>query len=687
MIKREIKEFKLSFNGGVDFPINTPFTAYSALCETGRIERNSIDAGACTIENMRVQASFAADVNNFSAKFAYLSVSGVESAADMYFNGELLCELDGKKRKHLIDISALLKSGENTVAFEFDNIGWNSGIVGSVEFMKFDNAIIGDVRLSERETEEGVILDISLDTLGDASNARAVATLISGAGQIYYGGFNKGVASITVRDPLYWWPKGLGVQNVYKLAVNLYGEEEVEDTAEFKVGLRTLLPDVGHGGGLLRVNGVPFVPMGAVYVPEKNYLPDESRKRTAAFVTSAAMANFNAFVIKDALSLPSDEFFDLCDVHGIAVICQVNYFDNAVIQNLASISHHPSFAPIDIVGFSADEREAFCAALAEKAPWASVSVFESAPEYFGECSVPSDKTTYAATAEEQRNIFSAEMEKFSGGACRDMASSVSENYLYAYNFSDFAYTTRLSQAENCKRRVLSGRCDFGKSGRAVFSSVGAERLISDSSLDHNVSWKALQYQAAKFFAPVVISADILGSQVSFRGSNAGKTAVFGTLEYRIIDSNNIVIYKNSKDIDIAEHSSAYLLTEDFGEHIEGHECDRYLEFVLCEGAHTLYRDVVLFTKPKYFKYKKPVINAEIEGADRRFCITLSADRYVGGLELSFEGVGAVFSDNYFDITSPMPLKIAVNVNSPVETAKSLKKQFKMRSIYDIGKTE
>ncbi len=685
MIKREVKEYKLSFDGSADYPVTAPFTLYSAMCLMGRVKKGDLNISLPLPEEARISAALDADESFFNGRFSYLRLTGAQTPCEVYLNGSLLGTLDGKRRVYFLDTDNRLVRGKNSIEIVFTSPEWNTGLLHNIEFLKFNNAIIDKVRVLQKHDEEGVTLDIQVDMIGDGESTRAVATLISGSGQIYYGGFNRGHATISVRDPLYWWPKGLGIQNVYKLSVNLYGEVEVEDTAEFKIGLRTLTVDRDTSGALLCANGVNYVPMGAVYIPERNYLPDESRKYTAAFVTAAAMANFNSFVIRASERLPSDEFFDLCDVHGINVIIEASEYSESLIDSLTRLAHHPSFAAVDLVGMEGSEVCKFSDRIEETGYGIELTVFADAPEYFGEASVPCDRTLFAVIDKEDRNPFSCKMEEHSGGVCRAMAASVAENYMYAYNPSDFAYLTRLAQAENTGKRMLDARIAFGRGGRAVFSSVGRQRIISDSSLDSNVSRKALHYYASSFFSPVAVRAQVSGSTVSFSATNAGKNAVFGTLEYRVIDSSNLLIYKDSLDIDIAEHSSRTLFSCDLGEHITSHENDRYIEYILTEGSHVLFRGTALFVPQKCFVYEKPAIKTEITGRDKRFSITITADKFVGSLEISFDETDAVFTDNYINITSPIPVKLDFTVSSPLETVKSLEKQLRIRYLYNIGK--
>ena len=188
-----------------------------------------------------------------------------------------------------------------------------------------------------------------------------------------------------------------------------------------------------------------------------------------------------------------------------------------------------------------------------------------------------------------------------------------------------------------------------------------------------------------FFAPVTLAVSAERAAVSFTAINNRNVAIFGLLEYKVIDNNNRVIYKYAEEIDIAENSTRVLFTHDLSEYIDSHEHERVVAYSFTEGNSTLAEGTYMFVAPKNFAYKNPEIKAEISGADRRFSITLSASCYAGAVELDFADTDAVFSDNYFDITSEVPVKIDFTVFSPVETAKSLKKQLRIRSLYDIGK--
>ena len=671
----------LTVDGVSDHSIEAPFTLYSALCDLDRVDSRSAKLGPSTTKKMSLEASFFVDGALMERGYTYFRISGIEGVCRVFVNGRAVGATDGVRHPQLINIAEAAEAGQNNLKLEFENPDWDAGVFSAIELLQFEGAVIDEVSTEQLGDAEELSLRVSLSLVGKSDSCRAVATLISGSGHIYYGGFIDGEAIIHVREPLLWWPNGLGVQNVYKLTVNLYGDSEIEDTREFKVGLRSVKS--ADDASVLLINGAKLLPMGAVYLPEKRYLPGEAPRRAAAFITSAAMSGFNSFVIRGE-KLPPDSFFDLCDVHGISVIYEPEKIGEREICDIKRVSSHPSFVAVDILPEVKDG--ASVAELSEAASGALLIYPEEKSEYFGEISIPCDKTTYARITPDGRNVLSKEMEEHSGSRCAELISSVAKRYLYPWTASDFAYLTRLAQAENCKEAMLARRLAFGKDGRAVFSNISSERLISESSIDQNARWKALQYYSKGFFTPTVIFAEISGAEVSFFASNNRKTAVFGTLEYKIIDRDNKTLYKGFEEIEISESSSVKICTRDFSEQVAGFEGERVLEYSFVEGGVTVSRDTALFVLPKRFNYKAPNIKAEISGGDRRFSLTLSSEAYAGCVELSFTEADAVFADNYFDITSEVPVKISFSVNSSEETVKSLKKQLKIKSLYDIGRT-
>ena len=679
MVRREIKNFELVTDLG-SYPCHVPCSVNSVFSEAG------INA-----ESVGDRVDFCTDIYVDAAAMAmkniHLRLRGLRTPCEILIGDRQVGTVDGTTPVYNIDVHDFLEKGDNRLIIRFTKeISGALSFVGlplAPEILRFSNAIIDRVFLTQKHEDGAVNLGIKLGLIGNSDTVRAVATLVSSAGQIYYGGLTKGKGSITVRDPLFWWPRGYGVQNLYRLTVNLYGESDVEDTVEMRIGFRTVVTSRAADGSSLLVNGVNFLPMGATYYADNSGDFAAADRKVQAYVTSAAMANYNCLVIPAAAPRPSETFYEYCDIHGILVIEEITDLSEGGLQALERNIHHPSLGLVDIIG--SGDIEGVTSQLEERLPDLDFSVFDRAQDYVSCPSLPSMKTIRAIIPEDERTLFSYSIEKMTdSGDIQKMLTAVSARYPYPTDLEKFAYASAMAAACEVGDSVRLARMSNGKEGRAVFDRLGDNKVVtSPSAMDSRVRWKPLQYYCARHFAPIALYAEATGGQVRFSASNLRKLDLMGSVEYRLADASNYTIYKNSEPVEIASMTARGLFTRDLTEYIEGHEREYYLEYYIKEGSSVISFGTLLFVPEKHFRFKKPRIKAEVSGSDRRFSITLSADAFVKGLELDFDGVDAVFSDNYIDLTTDAPVKLSFTVTGGIETAYHLNEALIIRSVYDL----
>lgn len=344
-----------------------------------------------------------------------LRLSGLDTLCSIYLNDVLIAEVENMHRTYTFDIKGAALCGKNVLRIDikppFDEIdrrqaehplatdgncypgvshlrkaffsfGWDwaptlpdMGILGEVEVIAFDKKIIEGVRVRQMHSADDVTLELTLDTLGEDDMSRAVATLVSPAGNVYYGGFSNGKSVIKVHKPDLWWPNGLGVPNLYKLSVNLYSESEIKDSREMRIGLRTLTvsreKDEYGEEFALTVNGVRFFAMGANYVPEDSIIPRTNKERTKRILRDCKNANFNCVRVWGGAYYPPDYFYDLCDEYGLVVwqdfmiACCTAYMSERLsaefaaefTDNFKRIAHHPS---LGIISGNNEMEQAVC---------------------------------------------------------------------------------------------------------------------------------------------------------------------------------------------------------------------------------------------------------------------------------------------------------------------------------------
>ena len=668
MIKTEITQF-LCGEGEGAVTLSVPFSSAKADCS----------------ENFTVRT--AVNIDGADWKYAYLRIKDAEKLAEVRLGGQLVYSSKFSGRVLNIPVKECLSAGENTLELSFLPYGGGvyPGIFGGVELIRFNGAIIDSVGVSEEFSPSGVNLHIGLDLLGSSDSVRAVATLRSRAGQIFYGGITRGKGHITVKDPLYWWPKDMGVQNLYTLTVNLYGDMEVMDTWAFNIGIRNISID---GAALCAdIGGASFLPMGAVYRTENMADPILSRNRMPALINSAARVGMNALLIKEEDGLPTESFFELCDAHGIVIIREMR---SSALENnageldmLARVATHPSMAIYNVVYDSGNSR-LIKERLSKIAPNLAIRFSDKRLEYPTFPAIASDRVTSRELSPEEENLFSEKMESAGREKIALMIESASERYPYAGGFADFAYISSLNAAEQIREKIVSARLMRGALP-AIYDGLGdASGLICNSGIDREAVWRATHYKAAEFFAPVCLYANHLGGgKVEFYVSNEKRQSFSGMLEYRIADCLNRTVYKSSEPFVIERATAREIFSFDFDKYILGHENEYYLECYLRDSVGVLSRSVTLFVPEKHYRFKDPHIKAELVGADRRFSVTLSADAFARGVELSFSETEAVFYENYIDITGQSPVKIQFTVVGGIESAEHLASTLRIKSVYDV----
>ncbi len=672
MIKTEQKTIKLNTDMGV-FEAAVPFSLVSACGNDVKCAHAEFD--------------FHLEERELDSRFIYLRIKDARGISVIKVNGKSVTHTTTDTAVLNCNIKEYLTSGKNTVEIELrERDGRCAGVFGSLELLRFNIAAIDNVTVKESLEGSSAVLDITLDILGVSDGVRSVATVVSSSGHIFYGGFTHGKGRVTIKEPLLWWPRGMGVQNLYKVTVNLYGDMEIEDTAEFRVGIRSV--SASERDELISIGGASLLPMGALYKVETRENPTLSKNRTAALINSAARAGFNALVIGEADALPPDDFFDLCDAHGISVIREIKASrldSSGELDTLARIGYHASLVLYRII-YNTGNSRSLGDRLSRIAPSVAVKFTDKEYEYAQALSLPSHRVSERWLTPEEHNIFSKKVEDFGREEIIKMLTEASERYPYAGGFYDFTYVSAVSSAEKIKSEIVLSRMKRGEK-LALYDALGdISDGISRAGIDSSCSWGALHYYATRFFAPVIVSAEHLGGgRVAFSVSNEKRQSFVGNIEYRIITNQNKTLFSASESCVVERSSAIFAFERDFSEYTEGHECEYYLEYQLKDAMGSYSRDTLLFVPEKHFKLLDPKIKVEITGSDRRFSITLSAESFAKGVALTFSDTDAVFFDNYIDITSPAPIKIPFTLTGAPQTAEHLKRALRVKSMYEIKK--
>jgi len=307
---------------------------------------------------------------------------------------------------------------------------------------------------------------------------------------------------------------------------------------------------------------------------------------------------------------------------------------------------------------------------------------------FGFESFPCEKTVNSFTLPEDRNIFSRimEMHQRCRGANKKILTYIADTFRYPQTFGTLLYASQLLQAEAMRYGVEHLRRNRGRCMGALYWQLNdIWPVASWASIDYFGRYKALQYVAKRFFAPVMISCQEIGethtrpfvvmqpdiydysTEARLSVTNEILNDVSGIVNWSLRSNDGTVLESGKENVNVPKLSSVWLENMDFNKtDVE----NNYLSFSFVVDGIIVSEGTVLFTVPKHFNFLDPNLKYEINGDT----ITIHADAFAKYVEIYSPDSDFILSDNYFDI------------NRGTKTVKILEgtpKTIELRSVYDI----
>ena len=284
----------------------------------------------------------------------YLDFGGVISAADVYVNGDQVAtakDVTGAYTHHELDVTSLVHSGTNTVAFRIRpndpdknlTMGWidwlqpppdeNTGIVRDVLVRRGGPVALRDAHVVTR-LDVPSLTSADLTVKAQARNDSGAPATTTVSGSIGTTTFEKtltlaahetktvsfapsDVPGLHLTSPKVWWPAGMGGQPLYELKLTASVSGTVSDTAHQAFGIRDVqAPLNSEGARQYRINGRRLLVKGG------GWSPDEFLRWDRTYVEDRLKyaLDLGLNTIRLEGHLEPDEFFDLADRYGILTL-------------------------------------------------------------------------------------------------------------------------------------------------------------------------------------------------------------------------------------------------------------------------------------------------------------------------------------------------------------------------------
>lgn len=247
---------------------------------------------------------------------------------------------------------------------------------------------------------------------------------------------------------------------------------------------------------------------------------------------------------------------------------------------------------------------------------------------------------------------------------------LARDYPQPKDFKSFLYVSQVLQAEGIKIGAEYHRRSRPETMGSIFWQLNdCWPVASWSSIDYFGRWKALQYYARRFYAPVLVSPHLEAGSVKVY-IVSDKTKPFNAmLRTRLMDFNGNVLLDENRELKVDPLSSHVALNWPLAKitHAGAHETSKV--FVVAEltaEGKTLSRNLIFLAPTQAVQLVPAHLKTQLTGANGDYTLQISAPVLARSIQISFGELDATPADNYFDLLPGETVTIPVHAPATLD---------------------
>jgi len=212
-------------------------------------------------------------------------------------------------------------------------------------------------------------------------------------------------------------------------------------------------------------------------------------------------------------------------------------------------------------------------------------------------------------------------------------------------------------------------------------------VASWSSIDYYGRWKALQYYARRFYAPILVSPHVEDGALKVYIVSDKTAAEPASLRVRLMNFDGKVLLEETSAVNVAPLTSKVYLDWPLKKLTDAGAADTSQVFVVAElisGGAQLSRNLAYLAPVKEVHLKPAQLKVETTGVKGSYKIRIQSPVLARSVYLSFGNLDVELSDNYFDLLPGETAEITVNSAASLD---ELKAQLKVISLADAFATD
>ncbi|WP_425605302.1 glycoside hydrolase family 2 protein [Fulvimonas yonginensis] len=190
--------------------------------------------------------------------------------------------------------------------------------------------------------------------------------------------------------------------------------------------------------------------------------------------------------------------------------------------------------------------------------------------------------------------------------------------------------------------------------------------VSWSSIDVAGRWKALQFRARRFYAPLLVAALRHDGQTTVSLVSDRTGPLPARWRMRLMDVGGKVLADHDAQVTLPPLSSTEVARYGDAQLLGSADPHRtFAVFELLDGNAPASRALVFFAPPKDLHLPLPHLRAQLEPTADGYALTLSSDVLARAVWLSFDGLDAELSDNSLDLLPGERVTLTVHSRAPL----------------------
>lgn len=249
------------------------------------------------------------------------------------------------------------------------------------------------------------------------------------------------------------------------------------------------------------------------------------------------------------------------------------------------------------------------------------------------------------------------------------------------NFEDYVYLSQICQSESIKDATEYWHRNMGRcNGSLYWQYNDCWPVCSWAGMDYYRNYKALQYEAKDFFAPISISIEDSKEKMSVYVINDTIYDKNLTARVQILDFDGVQVLSEKIDVNIKETSSI-CIKEYLNKDLKN---KKNLVFVakLYDNDNLISTRTCLYDLEKNLNLPNANIKVDISVDEQKVYYKISSDKYVRKLMLHQKAINAPFEDNFMDLIANEEICISQD-----REGKSLQEIKEGLFIFDLSKVK